>query len=90
MLNLPGEKLNLSAPISAIFGSKRGCLHVESAFLAVGEAACTSSRRSTYEEVIDRFNLRLAAEPPSSLTSRLDTFADPLAGARHLNLGVVW
>ena len=43
MLNLPGAKLNLSAPISAIFGSKRGCLHVESAFLAVGEVACTSS-----------------------------------------------
>ena len=47
MLNLPGEKLNLSVPISAIFASKRGCLHVESAFLAVGEVACTSSRRST-------------------------------------------
>ena len=47
MLNLPGEKLNLSAPITAIFGSKGGCLHVESAFLAVGEAACTSSRSST-------------------------------------------
>ena len=44
MLNLPGEKLNLSAPIFLpFFGSKSGCLHVESAFLAVGEAACTSS-----------------------------------------------
>ena len=31
VLNLPGEKLNLSAWISAIFGSKRGCLHIESA-----------------------------------------------------------
>ena len=38
----------------------RGCLHVESTI-------------DSYGEVIDRFSLRLAVEPPSVLTSRLDT-----------------
>ena len=44
----------------------RGCLHVESTI-------------DSYGEVIDRFGLRLAVEPPSVLTSWLDTFADPPA-----------
>ena len=40
----------------------RGCLHVESTI-------------DSYGEVIDRFGLRLAVEPPSVLTSRLDTLS---------------
>ena len=32
------------------FGSGRGCLHIESANLAVGEAACTSSRAIDFVE----------------------------------------
>ena len=32
------------------FGSGRGCLRVESAILAVGEAACTSSRAIDFVE----------------------------------------
>ena len=59
------------------WGSGRGGLHVESAI-------------DSYGEVIDRFGLRLAVEPRSLLTSRLDTIADLLAGARHLDLGLVW
>ena len=45
---------------------KRGCLHIEPAI-------------DSYGEVNDRFGLRLAAEPPYLLTSRLDTFVDPPA-----------
>ena len=44
----------------------RGCLHVESTI-------------DSYGEVIDRFGLRLAAEPPYLLTSRLDMVVDPPA-----------
>ena len=40
----------------------------------------------SYGEVIDRFGLRLAVEPPSVLTERLDMFA----GAQDLDLDLVW
>ena len=47
-------------------GSGRGGLHVESAI-------------DSYGEVINRFGLRLAAEPLYLLTSWLNTFVDPPA-----------
>ena len=53
-------------PVQKRQSALRGCLHVESTI-------------DSYGEVIDRFGLRLAVEPPSVLTSRLDTFADPPA-----------
>ena len=57
----------------------------------VREAACTSNRRSTLrkEKVIDRFGLRLAVEPPSLLTSWLDTLSICLRSS-DLDLGLVW
>ena len=48
------------------FWALRGCPHDESAI-------------DSYGEVINRFGLRLAVEPPSLLTSWLDTFVDPPA-----------
>ena len=52
MLDLPGETLNLSAP-SLHFWSKRGCLHVESAFLGSGRGGLhVESAIDVYEEVI--------------------------------------
>ena len=41
------------------------------------------------EPVIDRFGLRLAVEPPSLLTSRLDTLSIRL-WSTDLDLGLVW
>jgi len=49
----------------------RGCLHVESTI-------------DSYREVIDRFGLRLAVEPPSVLTSRLDTLSIHLRSSAPL------
>ena len=58
----------------------RGCLHIESAFLGSGRGGLhVGSAIDSYGEVIDRFGLRLAMEPPSLLTSRLDTLVDPPA-----------
>ena len=54
---------------------KRGCLHIEPAI-------------DTGGEVIDRFGLRLAVEPPSLLTSRLDTLSMRLRSL-DLDLGLV-
>ena len=53
-------------PVQKRQSALRGCLHVESTI-------------DSYGEVIDRFGLRLAAEPPYLLTSRLDTVVDPPA-----------
>ena len=53
-----------------------GCLHVESTI-------------DSYGEVIDRFGLRLAMEPPSLLTSQLDTLSIRLWNS-DLDLGLVW
>ena len=44
---------------------------------AVGFERLPARRVDSYGEVIDRFGLRLAAEPPYLLTSQLDTFVDP-------------
>ena len=57
---------------------KRGCLHVESAFLGQWERR-PARRIDSYGEVFDSFGLRLPTEPPYLLTSRLDTFVDPPA-----------
>ena len=61
-------------PVQKRRSALRGCLHVESTI-------------DSYGEVIDRFGLRLAVEPPSVLTSWLVMFADPLAGARQPRFG---
>ena len=53
-------------PVQERQSAMRGGRHVESTI-------------DSYGEVMDRFGLRLAVEPPSVLTSRLDTFADPPA-----------
>ena len=53
-------------PVQKRQSALRGCLHVESTI-------------DSYGEVIDRFGLRLAAEPSYLLTSRLDTVVDPPA-----------
>ncbi len=62
-------------PVQKRQSALRGCLHVESTI-------------DSYGEMIDRFGLRLAAEPPYLFThQRLVTFADPLAGARQPRFG---
>ena len=49
-------------PVQKWQSALRGCLHVESTI-------------DSYGEVIDRFGRRLAAEPLTVLTSRLDTLS---------------
>ena len=49
-------------PVQKRQSTLRGCLHVESTI-------------DSYGEVIDRFGLRLAVEPRSVLTSRLETLS---------------
>ena len=54
-------------------GLLRGDLYVESALLNSGRGGLhVESTIDSYAEVINRFGLRLAAEPPYLLTSRLD------------------
>ena len=63
-------------PVQKRQSALRGCLHVESTI-------------DSYGEVIDQFGLRLAVEPPSVLTSRLDTLSIRLWSS-DLDLSLVW
>ena len=66
-----GLRWRLSSGLGRLWSALRGCLDVESTIDSCGE-------------VIDRFGLRLAAEPPCLFAhQRLVTFADPLAGGRQ-------
>ena len=53
-----------------------GCLYVESALFDSGRGGLhVESTIDSYGEVIDRFGLHLAVEPPYLLTLRLDTLS---------------
>ena len=70
-----GLGLRLRSELGKLQSALRSCLDVESTI-------------DSYGEVIDRFGLRLAAEPPYLFThQRLVTFADPLARSHQPRLG---
>ena len=75
---------------------KRGCLHVESAIDSKERKGDSTDGETERTELGSRASRREGRRGDAGVSDglcshqRLDTFADLLAGARHLDLGLAW